>query len=1035
MFLSTDTRCHTLLRWSLAFWLGPLGLLGSALGQEDPSQQAKLWFLERKWPEARKLQEEVLAAVRKELGEGHAGLIEPLDFLAQLQEFLEDFPAARRSREELVKLAEVLYVQQAWRIGDARRDLARVDRLAQFNSDQRQRLREAHFLLLRAVELGESSLQAADLARQSAEIRAATLGEDPLTARAWAWVGFLEERQRHLDLAQQAHEKSLALNVKLLGENHPSTAASHNNLAAALLALGDFANARHHFQMALSARGQLFGETHPLTLTTLSNLGALALDEGDYVTARPAFEKCLAESRKLYGDDHLETLSSLNNLGGLFLYQGDFAAADPLLRQAYEGYRRALGEAHPQTVLTASNLGALEFKRGRYDQARPYFELVVARRRERFGDVNPLTAHALSNLGLLLVRQGEDAEARKTLEASLASFLEMKMKPHPDTAIVHHNLGLLHFGRGELSEAKLHFDAALQMQRQLLELAAGGQSERQQLAMLQAFRYPLDSFLSLGDSLVRTPVDDYQHILGWRTAIFGRQRALRQSLADPHLAPKAKELQALSIRLAQVAFAAPQPQDRAAWAEQLQHLTAEKERLEGDLAEASVAFRVATRQVLVEDLAKQIPADVALVDFLQYRRQVTHPGKPASWQESSQFVAFIIRRGRATVRVELGAVEPIETAVGIWRTELKQLKQPTSSAARELRRLLWEPLEGHLDGARIVLLSPDGVMNQIPFAALPGKEQGTYLLEERAVAVLPVPRLLPELLERASKTKGQTEGEGASLLLLGDVDFQMAQAGKSTTASAPRRSGTFPEWSALPATRGEIATIRDSFEQRFPDGKSKMLRGGGATKSAFRQAAPHFRMLHLATHGFFAPPEVKSALDRAAMSDPLVRSGIPTIGGLHPGLLSGLVLAGANRPPEPDQDDGIMTALEVGTLELNDVDLVVLSACETGLGAISGGEGILGLQRAFQLAGARSVVTSLWSIDDEATRKLMERFYENLWQKDLAKIDALREAQLWMLREGAERGLVRLDEAKRDAGPRTVPPFYWAAFVLSGDWR
>ena len=214
---------------------------------------------------------------------------------------------------------------------------------------------------------------------------------------------------------------------------------------------------------------------------------------------------------------------------------------------------------------------------------------------------------------------------------------------------------------------------------------------------------------------------------------------------------------------------------------------------------------------------------------------------------------------------------------------------------------------------------------------------------------------------------------------------------------------------------------RDSFEQRFPAGKSKILRGGGATETAFRQAARHYRTLHVATHGFFAPPEVKSALDRVATGDTMVRTGTATISGLHPGLLSGLVLAGANRPPELDQDDGILTALEVGALDLKDVDLVVLSACETGLGTIAGGEGILGLQRAFQVAGARSVVTSLWSIDDEATRKLMERFYENLWQKNLAKIDALREAQLWMLREGTERGLVRLKDD--DIEPRIAPPF------------
>src|SRR5580698_602825 len=121
--------------------------------------------------------------------------------------------------------------------------------------------------------------------------------------------------------------------------------------------------------------------------------------------------------------------------------------------------------------------------------------------------------------------------------------------------------------------------------------------------------------------------------------------------------------------------------------------------------------------------------------------------------------------------------------------------------------------------------------------------------------------------------------------------------------------------------------------------------------------------------------------------------------GYHPGLLSGIALAGANRRPTPiGQDDGILTALEVAELDLSNVELAVLSACETGLGQVAGGEGLLGLQRAFQVAGAHSVVASLWKVDDERTRALMTGFYENLWRKNQSPAQALREAQLSMLR-------------------------------------
>jgi CHAT domain-containing protein len=161
----------------------------------------------------------------------------------------------------------------------------------------------------------------------------------------------------------------------------------------------------------------------------------------------------------------------------------------------------------------------------------------------------------------------------------------------------------------------------------------------------------------------------------------------------------------------------------------------------------------------------------------------------------------------------------------------------------------------------------------------------------------------------------------------------------------------------------------------------------------------------------------------------------------HPGLLSGLVLAGANRPPADGKEDGILTALEVAEMDLSKVQLATLSACETGLGETAGGEGLLGLQRAFQTAGAKTVVASLWKVPDKATQMLMARFYDNLWQKKMSNLEALREAQRWLLHEGAKepdlaRGLQFTPEKPERLDPTgPLPPYYWAAFVLSGDWR
>jgi len=247
--------------------------------------------------------------------------------------------------------------------------------------------------------------------------------------------------------------------------------------------------------------------------------------------------------------------------------------------------------------------------------------------------------------------------------------------------------------------------------------------------------------------------------------------------------------------------------------------------------------------------------------------------------------------------------------------------------------------------------------------------------------------------------------------------------------------------------------VGDSFAQRFPGRPvTAPLRKAAATKAAFVEQAPKHRFLHLATHGFFADESATSALDTEARAR-AGRAGLEldrAVAGVHPGLLSGLVFAGANADPA----GGLLTALEAGDLDLRAVELVVLSACHTGEGKVAGGEGVLGLQRAFQVAGARTVVASRWAVPDAQTQRLMSGLYDRLWDRTdpASKVEALRRAQLAALRGGAapdsplaavgggpargpDRGQGR--GVRRPGGPPADRrhPYYWAAFVLSGDWR
>ncbi len=373
-----------------------------------------------------------------------------------------------------------------------------------------------------------------------------------------------------------------------------------------------------------------------------------------------------------------------------------------------------------------------------------------------------------------------------------------------------------------------------------------------------------------------------------------------------------------------------------------------------------------------------------------------------------------------------------------------------------MREGLIDPLRAHLDGIELVLLSPDGFLNQIPLVALPGRADGTYLLEDIKLAVVPVSRLLSTTLQ---PSLGSGSSDDQSLLLVGDVDFG-ANPGLASVAKNDVVQGVPVHRSAargpggcifvpLPGTAQEIQGIARTFRASFRDRRLRILKKSEATEDAFRKEAPQRRWIHLATHGFFAPKSVLSLLDPVPLPRLDEEVGLPRAHqGFDPGLLSGIAFAGANdglspavprgRNADTDVDDGILTALEVAELDLRNVDLAVLSACETGLGRVAGGEGVLGLQRAFQTAGARTCLTSLWKVDDTATQVLMTEFYTNLWQRRLGKLESLRQAQLTMLRryDPREKVLRGLDLSAPDTNDyRHGSPLFWAAFVLSGDWR
>jgi CHAT domain-containing protein len=668
-----------------------------------------------------------------------------------------------------------------------------------------------------------------------------------------------------------------------------------------------------------------------------------------------------------------------------------------------------------------------------------------------------------------LYAAGRYKEATERLKQALALCerlysQERSPQGHPELARSLHNLGELYQEQGEYGPARDFLQRALAMQQDLTELFALGASEAEALRRSAAFPRTRDAFLSVARQVPGSAGAAYTAV--WRgkgaltRIVAGRSQVVQQYLRTlpPGDTPAqraevvrlTKALRDQETMLSRLLLApGPHPD---AFSQQLQQLNTTKEDLERQLAQFLPDYQ---RRRQLEDqgsaaLVARLPAHSAFLDLLRYVRFDQDPNTPGQKgvRRTVCYVAFVLAPGRPVRRVELGEAAPLEQALLAWRQAIQDERPTTRSA--ELRRLLWEPLARELPAkTETVYLSPDGPLWTLPWPALPGQKPERYLLEEYALALIPHG---PFLLEQLTTPPGRSP-EGI-LLAVGEVAYAETPAplvqpvGDAPARRQPNGQDPKQTWRPLPGAAHELKRLLQLAGNR----KAVVRRQTQASVEQVLADLPQARWAHFATHAFFANAEVRSILQL----DPAVFVGrsldqpyLP--GARNPLVLSGLVLAGANRPPKPEDpgDRGILTAHAIAGLALNNLELAVLSASETGLGQVAGGEGVYGLQRAFHLAGTRNVMASLWHVDDRATAALMERFYTHLWKDHDPALVALRKAQLAMLTDYDRRSgqlrprgsqTAKADpEAVKNAAPAGSGPrllrLYWAGFLLSGDGR
>jgi CHAT domain-containing protein/Tfp pilus assembly protein PilF len=1019
--------------------------------------------------------EKKLAIEREVLGEFHEDVIGSLVYLAYLREYGEDWAAARKALEEVLAIRERQAELEDWQVADARRALADLDRRAAMTPAQRRRLQEAHRLhQLWAPPYRQRKYEEGIVAcRTAMQIRGELLGKDhPDYAESLNDVALYYHTTGDFARAEQFYREALAVLNKTLGADHPHHAGTLNSLAALYVEIGDFARAEPILREALAIKKKVVGANHSYFAASLNNLALLYVYMGDYARAEPMLREALDITKKTLSPDHPYHAISLNSLAGLYRAMGDHARAEPMLREALEIRKKAVGTDHLSYAASLNNLAGLYDANGDHPRAVPMLREALAITKNAVGANHPAYASVLGNLGWIYRKMGDYARAEPMLREAVEVTKKAVGEYHPDYAESLIRLADLYGNIGDRARAKPICREALAIASRFTHETASVLGDRQRLRLHQQQRTALDVYITVSSSAVPRPPDLYDHVVDWKGAAEAGLADERLARDQTELAPSLARLALVRGQLANLAFRPPAGQAET-WRQQVDRLREAKEDLEADLTRRSAGYRAEKQGEHLGSvpMSSALPADVGLVDFLQY----THygpleagTGRPrGKWQ----MLAFVVRRGRPVVLVPLGEARAIDESVRSWRrAQSAHQADALQAAAAELGRRVWDPLRPHLGDARAVLIAPDGALSFFPFAALPGSKPRSYLIEDLAVSYIASSRHAGEVL---ADPKGPA---GRGLLAVGDVDFQ-AEPGQPSPSGRPptltpqiaQRGGFEP----LPGTGPEARRARELFEAAFAAQPAELLTRAEPTEAAIKRRLDggHWRVVHLGTHGFFESPARISALRAAAgRENTLALELKATKAGdsdpdfaLTPLLRSGVVLAGGGREPDAGpsvssieatmREDGIMTAEEVQALDLRGTELVVLSACETGLGALEYGQGVMGLQRAFQSAGARAVVASLWKVDDAATSVLMEQFYTNLWVKKMAKLEALRQAQITVLKnpglvtarqaELAKRGIGEKAEKLPAGGkasasggdePRSDPSL-WAAFVMSGDWR
>lgn len=835
--------------------------------------------------------------------------------------------------------------------------------------------------------------------------------------------------------AEPLFKRALDIRERTSGPDHPYVAQSSNNLANLYLDQGRYKEAKPLYKRALAIREQKLGPDHPDVAVSLDNLALLYQEQGRYQEVESLHKRALSIEEKAFGPNHPLVAQTLNNLASLYRNQGRHGEAEVLHRRALSVRQKALGSNHPQVAQSLSNLAFVCTEQGKYDEAESLFKRALAIQEKALGLDHLDVANSLNNLAALYANQARYAEAESLCRRALSVREKTLSSEHPDVCVSLGNLAVLFGSLGLPDKSVGYYRKLLRSRQRFIEYVFSYASEDQKMRYVE--RYPLVNHTLLSFAITNNSGDSrgtaLEMMLKAKAAVIDAVAAEKQIVFcsyDDETQRKAKKHAELCGEISTLVLAGARKLNPSTYRDRLQTLSSMKDSLEAELSKTCAEFKdeLATRRLTVTELAATLPQAGVLWEFVQYKPyDFVKVGSDEEKTGPPRYLAFTLDRAGNTSLTDLGDAGEIDSLVNLARRMVYRARSEvhSASAAEAEKRLntvtgrlyevIFAPLESHLSGRANIYVCPDGQLNLLPFEILHCPD-GQYVIEKFGISYLSSGR---DLL-RFKKKQEPTDWA----LVLADPDFNLSQERlarhrdetlkKSDVISfvhEPSRgaSGCLNNrFDPLPHSREEAKSVGKTLEK-----KAKMnvdsYYGGDALEEILKGMSTPPRVLHLATHGYFC--EDLNLAENRMLENPLLRSGLAFSGANR--------LMDVKRNDDSQAEDGILTAFEASGLNLVGTELVTLSACETGVGQVKNGEGVYGLRRAFQCAGARTIVMSLWKVPDKETCKLMDDFYEN-WLSGQTKKEALRQAALKILSD-------------RRAKSKSTHPLFWGGFVLLGD--